>query len=278
MQVVRLAVVTLATATLLAAGGSDDRAVASHSVAAIEPAVRHPYAVVVDPRGRVFVADGAARRIVLVNPRTGRRSVHATGFDEPTGLAATRNALYVADFHAGLVRRVGAAGRVTTLARLPQVTAVAVSPSGVVYAVTMNGVLARISPSGRIARVPVRGGLDRPHGVVFDRAGKILVAEDSRRVRRIEPATGRAKLVVDGVDTNRIAVARDGTLFLAGGSPIGGTLRRLEPGGKPTILFDDLHVSDVAVLPDGDLVATAVEPGAVFRVDARTGARKKLAG
>ena len=69
--------------------------------------------------------------------------------------------------------------------------------------------------------------------------------------------TGRAELVVDGVDTNRIAVARDGTLFLAGGSPTGGTLRRLEPGGKQTVLFDDLHVSDVAVLPDGDLIATA---------------------
>ena len=113
---------------------------------------------------------------------------------------------------------------------------------------------------------------------MFDRAGDILVAEDSRRVRRIDPATGRAKLVVDGVDTNRIAVARDGTLFLAGGSPIGGSLRRLEPGGKPTILFEDLHVSDVAVLPDGDLIVTAVEPGAVFRVDPRTGARRKLAG
>ena len=151
MQVVRIAVVTLATATLLAAGGGV-RAAGSHSLAAVEPAVRHPYAVVVDPRGRVFVADGAARRIVLVSPRTGRRSVRATGFDEPTGLAATRNALYVADFHA-----------------------------------------ARISGSGRIARVPVPGGLDRPHGVVFARSGDILVAEDSRRVRRIDPATGRER-------------------------------------------------------------------------------------
>ena len=44
--------------------------------------------------------------------------------------------------------------------------------------------------------------------------------------------------MVDGVDTNRIAVARDGTLFLAGSSLTGGSLRRLEPGGKPTILFD----------------------------------------
>jgi sugar lactone lactonase YvrE len=267
MHVVRVAVVTLGAATLLAAGGR----------AAVEPTVRHPYAVVVDPRGRVFVADGAARRIVLLSPRTGRRSVHATGFDEPTGLAATRTALYVADFHAGVVRRVDATGRVTTLARLPQVTAVAVSPSGVVYAVTMNGVLARIASSGRITRVAVRGGLDRPHGVVFDRAGDILVAEDSRQVRRIDPATGRAKLVVDGVDTNRIAIGRDGTLFLAGGSPIGGSLRRLDPGGKPTIVFEGPHVSDVAVLPDGDLIVTAVEPGTVFRVDPRTGARTKLA-
>ncbi len=146
-----------------------------------------------------------------------------------------------------------------------------------VYAVTLTGTLVRISAAGRVTPIPVPGGLDRPHGVVFDRAGKILVAEDSRRVRRIDPATGRAELVVEGVDTNKIAVARDGTLFLAGGSPTGGSLRRLEPGGKPAILFEGLHVSDVAVLPDGDLIVTAVEPGAVLRVDPRTGARKQLA-
>ena len=173
MQVVRLAVVMLATAALLAAGVGDGRA-----FKAAEPGVRHPYAVVVDPRGRVFVADGAAPRIVLLDPRTGRRSVHAGGLVEPTGLAATRNALYVADFHAGLVRRVDGAKRVTTLARLPEVTAVAVSPAGVVHAVTMDGVLARISAAGRVTRIPVPGGLDRPHGVVFDRAGDILVRRD----------------------------------------------------------------------------------------------------
>ena len=84
--------------------------------------------------------------------------------------------------------------------------------------------------------------------------------------------------MVDGVDTNRIAVARDGTLFLAGGSPIGGSLRRLEPGRKPTILFEGLHVSDVAVLPDGGLIVTAVEPGAILRVDPRSGTRRRIVG
>jgi streptogramin lyase len=157
------------------------------------------------------------------------------------------------------------------------VTAVAASARHGAYAVTMDGVLARVSAKGVVSRVPVRGGLDRPHGIAFDSAGKLLVAEDSRRVRRIDPATGRAKLVVDGVDTNKIAVARDGTLFLAGGSPTGGSLRRLEPGGTPTILFDGLHVSDVAVLPRGGLIVVAIEPGAIFRVDPQTGARKQLA-
>ena len=137
--------------------------------------------------------------------------MHAPCFDEPVELAATRSTLYVADYNAGLVRRVDASQRVSTLARLAQVTAVAVSPAGAVYAVTMTGTLARISAAGRITRIPVPGGLDRPHGLTFDRAGKLLVAEDSRRVRRVDPATGRAELVVDGVDANRIAVTRDGT-------------------------------------------------------------------
>jgi hypothetical protein len=97
-------------------------------------------------------------------------------------------------------------------------------------------------------------------------------------VRRVDPATGWVALVADRVDTNKIAVGDDGRLFFAGATLTGGSLRRLEPGGRPSILFEDLHVSDVAVLPEGILVVTAVEPGAVYRVNARTGARTKLTG
>jgi streptogramin lyase len=264
MSAFRIVAALLACTVLVAAGG------------AAAPTAKHPYGVVVDASGRVFVSDGASRRILQLFPVTGRLRVHAKGFSEPTGLAAVGATLYVADFHAGLVRKVSPGGRVTTLARLPQVTAVAASARHGVYAVTLDGVLARISAAGVVSRVRVR--LDRPHGVTFDRAGRLLVGEDSRRVRRVDRRTGRAELVVDGVDTNKIAVARDGTLFLAGSTLTGGTLRRLEPGGTPTILFDDLKVSDVAVLPGGDLVATAVEPGGIYRVDAETGVKEKLAG
>ena len=104
------------------------------------------------------------------------------------------------------------------------------------------------------------------------------MAEDSRRVRRIDPASGRPELVVDDVDTNKIAVAGDGTLSLAGTTLTGGSILPLTPAGRLSIVLDDLRASDVAVLPDGSLVATTVEPGAVYRVDASTGTRTKLAG
>ena len=74
------------------------------------------------------------------------------------------------------------------------------------------------------------------------------------------------------MDTNKVAVARDGTLYLAGATLTGGSLRRLATAGALSTLITGLRVSDVAVLPDGDLVITTVEPGAVLRVDPRSGA------
>lgn len=262
--------------TITALVGRKARAI--RQVGVVAPTVRHPYAVVVDSRDRVYVADGDTRRILRLDPDTRRLWVHASGLDEPTGLAAAGDNLYVADFNAGLVRRVAADGRVTTLARIAQATAVAASTSGDIYAVALDGTLARISPAGKTTRIAVPGGLDRPHGIALDRDGQLLIAEDSRRVRRIDPTTARAELVVDGVDTNKIAVAADGTLYLAGATLKSGSLRRLTPAGRLSTLLDDLRVSDVAVLGDRSLVATTVDPGAVYRIDAHTGTRTKLAG
>jgi hypothetical protein len=106
MIAVRIAAVLLACAALVGAGDQ------------VTPTARHPYAVVVDSRGRVFIADGASRRILRLDPPTGRLRVHATGLDEPTGLAAAAGVLYVADFHAGLVRqRVGSRSSPTAWTR-----------------------------------------------------------------------------------------------------------------------------------------------------------------
>jgi len=223
-------------------------------------------------RGVVFVGDATSGQIVRFGPHG--PAVHASGLVEPTGLTpAPTGGLYAADFAGGVVRRVAANGRVTTLARLPQVTSVASAGSNI-YAVTLDGGLARISSRGAVTRIPVPGGLDRPHGIAVDRDGSLLIGEDSRRVRRVDPSSGRATLVVGDVDTNKISVAADGTLYLAGSTLTGGSLRRLTPGGDLSTLVSGLKVSDVAVLPDGDVVITTVEPAAVLRVDPRTGARR----
>jgi streptogramin lyase len=256
----------LARVFLVAAAGSE---------AAPAPRVGHPYGVAAGPAGVAFVADGTSGRILRLDLRSRRLAVHAAGFVEPTGVAYSGGVVYVADFGAGLVRR-ARAGRVTTIARLRQVAAVAVTGT-TVYAVAFDGTLALVS-GGRLERVRVSGGLDRPHGVTVERGGTLLVTEDGKHVSRVDPRTGKKTLAAGGGDAHRVALAADGTLFVAGGGPNSGRLRRVGPGGTSRTLIDDLHVSDVAVVGPGTLLVSAVEPGSLWRVDARTGARTKLAG
>lgn len=265
------AVLVLPLVPLLVAAGSGART----TVAA--PQVGHPYGVAAGPAGIAFVADGTSGTILRLDLRSKRLAVHASGLVEPTGLAYGRGIVYVADFGAGLVRRVGRTGSVSTIARLRQVAAVAVAGT-TVYAVSFDGTLARIPARGGLERVRVRGGLERPHGVTVDRDGTLLVTEDGKRVSRVNPKTGAKRLVVAGRDAHRVAVGADGTLFVAGGDVDGGSLRRVAPDGSAQTLIDDLGVSDVAVVGPATLVVTAVEPGTIWRVDARSGARTKLAG
>src|SRR5215211_3842250 len=53
-----------------------------------------PYAVVVDPRGSLLVADGRSGRIVRVDARTGRRSVFAGGLGRVYDLEYGPDGLY----------------------------------------------------------------------------------------------------------------------------------------------------------------------------------------
>jgi sugar lactone lactonase YvrE len=258
----RYGVLLLALAILPSAAGSS------------APVVEHPYGVAAGPAGVAFVADGTSGRILRLDLRSGRLTVHARGLTEPSGVAYGGGSVYVADFGAGLVRRVGGGGKLTTLARLPQVASVAVV-GATVYAVSFDGTLARIA-GGRVERVRVKGGLARPHGVTATRNGALLVTEDGKRVSRVNPRTGVKTLAFGGGDSHRVAVAADGTLYVAGGTVDRGRLRRVGPDGKARTLIDDLHVGDVAVVGPNTLLVSAVEPGSLWRVDARTGARTRL--
>ena len=239
--------------------------------------VEHPYGVAGGPAGVAFVADGPSGRILRLDLRSQRLAVHAAGLVEPTGVAYAGGVVYVADFGAGLVRRVGRNGSLATIARVRQVASVAVSGTSV-YAVSFDGTLTRITSSGRVERVRVKGGLARPHGVTAAANGMLLVTEDGKSISRVNPRTGAKTLAFGGGDAHRVAVAGDGTLYVAGGTVDRGRLRRVGPAGTGRTLIDDVHVSDVAIVGPHTLLVSAVEPGSLWRVDARTGARTRLAG
>ena len=219
MQVVRLAVVTLAAAALLAAGdGATEPSRPTRSQRSSLPCAtrtrrRRPARAGVRC-GRRCAPDRAPE------PEDGRRSVYATGFDEPTGLAAdARRAL-----RRGLPRRPRPARRRRRARDDARPPAAGDRRRGVALRSGLRGDDERrrshaSRPRADRARYRSPAASTGRTESSFDRAGDILVAEDSRRVRRIDPGTGRAELVADGVETNKIAVARDGTLFLAGGEP-----------------------------------------------------------
>ena len=238
-----------------------DKALASRGITSSSPlcATR----VVVDPRGRVYRLGWRSKTVVLVSPGQEDAVVHATGFDEPVGLAATRTrSTWPTSRRSRPPRR--RRRRVTTLARLPQVTAVAVSPSGTVYAVTMDRHRSPASrPRDGSRRSRSRAGLTVRTGSRFDRAGDILVAEDSRRVRRDRSrdwrrgARGRRRR--HELDRGR---PRTGRCSSPARSPTGGSLARPEPRRDADDSCSRASTSAMSrSFRASDLIVTAVRAG-----------------
>lgn len=146
---------------------------------------------------------------VVRQDATGTRSVLTTAVGLPSGLAATSDDLWVADWVNGKVWQLVADGTVLTTPRL-----------------TAKGLL-------------------RPEGMAVDRDGSLLVVEAGRaQLRRINLLTGGKSVVAAGLEIgvessagapptspamSSVAVASDGTLFVTGDR--GSVLYRLTPAG-----------------------------------------------
>lgn len=126
---------------------------------------------------------------------TNAKSTIAAGLRVPTGLVATTDDLWVADWATGIVWKIVADGVVLTP---PQFTA---------------------------------GGLAFPEGMAVDGDGSLLVVEaGADRLTRIDPATGRKTTLVTGLELgseqsagappavplSSVAVGRNGTTFVTG--------------------------------------------------------------
>jgi sugar lactone lactonase YvrE len=125
----------------------------------------------------------------------GTRSIVASGLAVPTGLAATDDDLWVADWATGIVWEIVSNGSVLDAPRF------------------------------------VAGGLRLPEGMAVDRDGSLLVVESGAgRLSRIDPGSGAVTTVADGLATglpasvgappvwalSTPAVASDGTIYVTG--------------------------------------------------------------
>ncbi|MFM7534723.1 MAG: choice-of-anchor C family protein, partial [Acidimicrobiales bacterium] len=169
----------------------------------------------------------------------------AARFNWPEALALDgAGGVIVADRYNGLLRRVSAAGAVTTVAGgLAQPIGVAADGTGGFYVTEYSGGrLSRVSATGVVTTVAT--GLAGPMGVAVDRAGVVHVSEfDGHRIRRITPTGVVSTLAgsglpgaIDGVGTAasftrpaKLDVDPSGVVFVADYGT--GRIRRVDPAG-----------------------------------------------
>ena len=212
---------------------------ADDGIPAMEALLVHPTGVAVDRVGNLYIADAGDHRIRKVDAAGTITTVAGTGIQsngvardgEPANnaelsypwalaLDTSRN-LYIADSGNHLVRRVDAAGTITTIAgtggwgfsgdgrsavnaQLAHPEGIALDASGNLYiADTHNHRVRRVDVAGTITTIAGTGGrgfsgdgrsavnaqLDYPQGVALDASGNLYIADaGNHRVRRVDVA------------------------------------------------------------------------------------------
>lgn len=248
-----------------------------------------------ESRGRtVYVADGLRHQILRVDLGTRRVTVVAgdgtAGFagdggpaararlDEVVGLALDRGGnLYAADLGNNRVRRVGRDGRIATVARVRAAAAVALDPSGRYLAIaSLENAVHRLDlRTGRTTRF---ARADNPHGLAYDRAGNLLVAEQSG-LRRFDARTRRSTVLLRA-EIFKVHVAPNGAVYVLSGSPTGGAIDRVVSGRAVRVagtgglgayapsqpaLEAGLLPTDLEVLADGTVLVSQSQPVPAIR-------------
>ena len=231
-----------------------------------------PKSIALGPDGSLYVADAAMARVLRIRPDgtvTSFAGIGEGGFSGDGGPATDARlngprgievgpdgSVYIADYNNHRVRKVGPDGIIHTIAgtgdygysgdggpaveaQLYQPIALVLGPDGGLYvADSRNNRVRRITPEGTIETVAGNGQ--------FGRGGDAGSAVDAQVGRPVG-----------------LAVARDGTLFIASGySPSSDGLRRVSPDGiitrieLPERFDDDDGPAGLAIAPDGALYVT----------------------
>ena len=248
-----------AAGTIAAAAGTDNVGDGGAAAAAY---LRWPFDTAVDGAGNLYIADGYNHRIRKVDAAGTITTVAGTGtagyggdagpataaqLKSPYGVAVDSSGnLYIADTSNNRIRKVDAAGTITTvagtggggfggdggeatMARISFPNRVALDGAGNLYiADTYNNRIRKVDAAGMITTVAGRGGagstgdagpaiaaqLNQPRGVAVDGAGNLYIADRSNhRIRKVDASTRDISTVAG---TGVVGYGQDGVEATAG--------------------------------------------------------------
>jgi sugar lactone lactonase YvrE len=266
------------------------------TVVAVPPGFHEPFSVAVDSAGTVYVADtnnAAIRKIspsgVVTTLAGGNGSGYADGvgsaakFHEPRGIALDGSGnLYVADYENNLVRKVTAAGVVTTLAggyntpgttdgqgtnaRFMLLNGIAVDSAGNVFVADAGArAIRKITSSGLVttfAGGATTGQFGEPRGIAVDSSGNVFVADYSAHVILKVTAAGVVSKVAGTAPTRGSTDGSAAALFNA-------------PSGIALDSANNLYVADTSnntvrkISPEGNVSTLAGLAGRSSSVDGK---------
>lgn len=273
-----------------------------------------PFAMVIDARGSLYVADAGDTGRIRKIEADGRVTTLPGSFETPSGLALDRAGnVIVADTSANAIRRISPSGVVTTLAgdgvagyrdgpaaqaRFNGPIGVAADDDGNVYvADSYNDRIRLITTDGRVRTLAGLGvpgfadgqgstaAFDTPTGIALDQHGALLVADTGNdAIRKIE-RDGRVSTLAhtdpsDGVGLLQGAVGLaptwDGFVYIA--SLQRGRIVQMSPSGALTVLAGRGSAIDgnAALRLTGPAGLAVDQAGALYVADASAYAIRKL--
>jgi hypothetical protein len=252
--------------------------------AAHDPLLLDPFTIAAEAGGTLLVGQLRSGDLVRLAPR-GRASKVATGSALKHVTVSPNGTVYA--IGEDVLLRLDGSTLVQLGGALPGATSAAADANGNVYVAQYDGWIRKVAPDGTTTIVAGNGQegyagdggpataavLDHPHGIAVGPDGAIYVADtENRRIRKIDPATGRISTLSAGVGVVvALAVAPNGTVYAAdvARDGAGGGVTATTATGTTTRIYSG-DANGVTVAPDGSVYVDAWTQKRILLLDPKT--------